>query len=422
MYLSQILDRPILDARGDVIGTLGDLVIDQSEVFPRITGLAIKGDRSRISLIPWEAVERLDASEVRLRAERYALKPRPLQPEEFLLADEVLDKQVVDIDGLKVVRVNDLQLALQGGALRLVAADVGSGGLLRRLNLEGAARRVGTLLRRPLADRLIPWNMVATLGGPRTPLKLKISREKLRDIHPADLGDLLEELDRDDRVEMLAVLEEEAAAEALAEAEPEVQVDIVKSLPSEKAADLLEEMSPDDAAGLVRDLPEEKASEIISLMEPEEAQEVKELLRYPEGTVGSHMNTEHIALPETLTVEETIQRLRDLAPGAETIYYLYVVDGEGRLVGVLSLRSLIIAPPQTRLSEIMERDVIAAYADDPEEEAASVLEKYDLLGVPVMDRERRLLGVVTIDDVMDLVMEKASPRPRWFSRRWRRAP
>ncbi|HXF83119.1 MAG TPA: CBS domain-containing protein [bacterium] len=416
-YLSRLINAPVVDADGERLGVLGDIAVDVREPLPRVTGLWLRGDRSRLALIPWESVAALDEREIRLKVPRRFLQPRPLQPEELLLAG-VLDSQVVDTDGLKVVRVNDLHLTPANGEIRLVAADVGTLGLLRRLHLDRWVQALARVLRRPLPDRVIPWKMVAAFGGGLSPVKLSVSRQRLREIHPADLGQLMEDLDRDERLEVMTALEHEVAAEALAEAEPEVQTDVMKSLPSQLAAEILEEMSPDDATDVLEDLPADRAQELIGLMAPEEAADVKALLKYPPGTAGSVMTTEFIALPEGLTAEATLARLRELAPEAESIYYFYVVDDQHRLVGVLPLRALIMARADQPIAEIMTRDVISVYAHDEVETVAAALTKYDLLALPVVDEGGRLIGVVTVDDIIDVVLRKGRRRiPLRFRRR-----
>jgi Mg2+ transporter MgtE len=327
----------------------------------------------------------------------------------------------VDTDGLKVVRVNDLHLTQTNSDIRLVAADVGTLGLLRRLNMERPVLWASRVTGRPLQERVIPWKMVAAFGGPMTPVKLSVSRERLREVHPADLAQLLEDLDRDERVEVMTALEHEDAAETLAEAEPDVQADVMKTLPSDLAADILEEMAPDDATDLLTDLPPERAEELINLMEAEEAADVRELLKYPEGTAGSVMTTEFIAFPRGLTAQATLERLRELAPEAEHIFYFYVVDERSHLVGVLPLRALIMAKPDQPIAEIMTADVFSLSVDDELETVAEALTKYDLLALPVVDEHGRLAGVITVDDVMDIVLRKGRRRvPLRFRRR--RAP
>lgn len=416
LYLSRFVNTAIVDADGLRLGVIGDVAVDLREPLPRVTGLWMRGDRSQVALIPWDAVAAVDR-EVRLKMARRYLQPRPIQPEEILLAG-LLDSQVVDTDGLKVVRVNDLQLIPANGGLRLVAADVGMLGLLRRLNLDHVVQRLARMAGRRLPDRVIPWKMVATFGGPLTPVRLSISRQRLREIHPADLADLMADLNRDERVEVMTALEHEAAADTLAEAEPEVQADVMKSLPSHLAADILDEMSPDDATDVLTDLPPDRAQELIGLMEAEEAREVRELLKYPEGTAGSAMTTEFVALPEGLTAEQALGRIRQMAPEAAHIFYFYVEDAAHRLVGVLPLRGLIVTPPAQPISEIITRNVVTLRAEDELETVAGALTKYDLLALPVVDADGRLIGVVTVDDVMDVVLRKGRRRvPPRFRRR-----
>ena len=410
VYLSQIIDAPIWDASATKLGVIGDIAVDLREPLPRVTGLWMKGDRIRVAIIPWESVAEIEPAGARLNLARHQLQPRPLQPDEFLLAETILDTQVVDTNGLKVVRVNDVQLKRTNGDARLIATDVGLTGLLRRLKLENLAQRIARLMGRTLSDNLIPWKMVATFGGPMTPLKLSISREKLQEIHPADLAQIMDDLDRDERVELMTTLTNVDAAEALAEAEPNVQSDTVKSLPSELAADIIESMRPDDATDILSELRPEKAGEIISLMAAKQADTVKRLLKHPEGTAGSIMTTEFIALPESLTVEETIQRLRALAPKEEQTYYLHVIDAQGRLIGVLSMRALIISQPDRQIAEIMSPEVVSVSVNDSVETVAAALRKYNLMALPVLDESNHLVGTVTIDDVLDIVLGKKRNR------------
>jgi magnesium transporter len=406
LYLSQIIGRPVQDASGDAFDRIADLVIYQgTEKFPKITGLLLSGDRSRVAIIPWDAVADVSPAGIRLRVERRRLTTRPLQPEEVLLRDNIFDCQVVDTDDIKVVRVNDIELRQVGAELRVVGADVGTRSLLRRLGLEPLVAGVFERLGRPLPQGVIPWNLVAVLGGTMTPLKLSISREKLKDIHPADLADLLEELDRDERVEMMTALGDEAAADVLEEAQPDVQTTVIQELPREHAADVLEEMAPEEAADVLGELPEHRADELISLMEEEKAEEVSRLLEYPPETAAGKMTTEFIALPESMTVEQVLARLRETRPDDETIYYLYVVDAQERLVGVLSIRSLIISPPQTPISQLMRTDIVYVEPNASVEDLAGALVKYDLLAVPVVEPGGRLAGIVTVDHLLDKLLQ-----------------
>jgi CBS domain-containing protein/sporulation protein YlmC with PRC-barrel domain len=413
---SQLLGRRVLDASGFVLGRLADLAAANDPTRPRIVGFLLDVDRPRVALIPWRAVRHL-GSEITLGTDRAALQPRPLQPDEITLREALLDKQVVDTHGVRVVKVNDLMLTPTNGDLLVSSVDVGATGLLRRLGAEAPVRWVMAQFGRPLADHLLPWTYVAALGGALTPLKLLISRERLASIHPADLAELLEEMDREERVEVMSALSQEDAADVLEQAEPEVQANILRSLPADRASDILEEMEADEAAGALGELPEAAASEIIVRMEPEAKAEVSMLLAYPADSAARRMSLNYIAIPDTFTAGQTIERLRELAPDAEQIYYLYVVDGGGRLIGVLSLRGLLIADPNTPVTALASRELVVVRADESDEAAAAALLKYDLLAVPVVDDGDRLLGIVLIDDVMDLLSERLSARaPRRLER------
>jgi len=406
----------VQDADGFVLGRLADLAAEVHPTRPRIVGLLLDVDRPRVALIPWSAVRGLEPT-ITLAAVRAALSPRPLQPDEIPLREALLDKQVVDTHGLRIVKVNDLFLTSGDGELYLTGVDVGLSGLLRRLGAESAVRSVMRRLGRPLADQALPWTVVAALGGPVTPLKLHISRERLEAIHPADLAELLTEMDREERMEVMSALSQEDAAEVLEAAEPEVQANILRSLPAERASDILEEMEPDEAADVLAELPAETASDLIVRMEPEAGAEVTRLLAYPPTSAGGRMTPNFIAIPDSFSAGQAIAHLREVAPDAESIYYMYVVDAAGRLAGVLSLRGLLIADPQTPVVEITSREVIAVRSDESDEAAAALLIKYDLLAVPVVDTEDRLLGTVLVDDIMDLLAERLGGRmPRRLER------
>lgn len=406
---SRLLGRRVQDASGFVLGRLADLAAEVHPTRPRVVGVLLDVDRPRVALLPWTAVRQIDPVIV-LNVNRAALTPRPLQPDEVLLREALLDKQVVDTKGVRLLKVNDLLLAVANGDLILSGVDVGAAGLLRRF---GAEQPVGWVLRRfgrALGEHALPWTIVAALGGPVTPLKLRLSRERLRGIHPADLAELLEEMDRDERVEVMHALSEEDAAEVLEAAETDVQTNILRSLPAERASDILEEMPADEAADALGELPEETASDLIARMEPKAKEEVSRLLQYPPNSAAGRMSPDFIAIPATFTAEQTIARLRELAPDAETIYYLYVVDNAGKLVGVVSIRRLLIADPRTAVTQLTAAEVIAVHAEESDEAAAGLMMKYDLLAVPVVDAEDRLLGIIPVDGVMDLLVERLGER------------
>jgi len=377
----------------------------------------IETGRRRIFL-PWSSVGSLDVSGARLRTRTIDIGKFQQRPNEILLRADLLDKQIVDIDDRKVVRVNDLRLDEIEGQLRLVAVDVGASGLMRRLGIEGAWRIIARNLRLPVPERYIDWEDVDPVETSIASIKLRVPHAGLAELHPADLASIIDQLAPRDRAGILASLDDEAAADAIEEMEPETQVEVLEDLAPERAADILEEMSPDDAADLVADLSEATREEILSLMETEEAAEVTELLGYPEDSAGGIMTTEFVAIPAHLTAAQTIDRLRELEPDAETIYYVYVTDDDGRLVGVLSLRDLIVARPERPVAQFMHPDPVAVPVLAGTEEVAQVVARYNLLAVPVVDADGRLAGIATVDDAIDAVMPETWRRrlPRTYVR------
>ena len=406
VYLSQAIGRPVLDRNGEPVGKIADLIVAVGERYPPVTGLVMATDRRKVFL-PWSSVATVDADGARLRTTKLDLARFHQRPNEILLKADLMDRQIVDIDGRRVVRVNDISLDTVEGSLRLVAVDVGAAGLLRRLGIERPFRTVARNLRLPVTERFIDWEDVDPVESSIASIKLRVPHARLAELHPADLASIIDQLTPQDRAGVLATLGDEAVADAMEEMEPDTQVEVLKNLEPSRAADILEEMSPDDAADLVADLSDEARAEILALMEKDEAEEVQELLGYPEDSAGGIMTTEYISIPATLTAAETIDRLRELEPDAETIYYVYVTDDDGRLVGVLSLRDLIVARPDAPIREVMYDEPVAVGLLASQEEVAQVVARYNLLAVPVVDDEGRLEGIVTVDDAIDTVLPTA---------------
>jgi len=406
LYLSRIIGRPVLDQNGESIGKLADLLVEIGERYPQVTGLVIATDRRNIFL-PWSSVDSVDERGARLRTTLMDMAHFQQRPDEIALKSDLMDKQIVDIDGRRVVRVNDLSLDVVEGSLRLVAVDVGAAGLLRRLGIEGPYRTLARSLRLPLRERYIDWEDVDPVESSISSVRLRVPHAGLAELHPSDLALIIDQLTPKDRAGILATLDDEAMADAIEEMEPDTQVEILEDLEPARAADILEEMSPDDAADLVADLSEAAREEILALMEKDEAAEVQELLGYPEESAGGIMTTEFIAVPETLTAAQTIDRLRQLEPDAETIYYVYVVEEHGRLVGVLSLRDLIVAQPGSPISEVMIREPVTVGVLADQDDVAAIVARYNLLAVPVVDDRGHLKGIVTVDDAMDQILPGA---------------
>ncbi|MDE3111805.1 MAG: magnesium transporter [Chloroflexota bacterium] len=414
-YLSDVQHRRVLDAGGDEIGHLSDLAVLPKEQFPAVQW-AILGTRGGERVVRWSDLA-IEPAHLRLRRRLESIPSETLPPEALHLGRDLLDKQIVDTHGAKVVRVNDLQLEETGGQLRLVGADVGLRGLVRRVGAEGLAERVAGMLGQRMPRGIIPWHLVEPLEQPEAHVRLTVPHQKLALLHPADIADVVEEMSADERVAVFEQLDVETAAEALAEVDPEMQAAIVSDLDEERAADILEEMAPDEAADLLQDLPEERREELVDLMQKDEAADVEEILTYPEDSAGGIMTTDFVAFPRDIPAQEGIDRLRRTKPDPELVYYLYVVDADGRLEGVLSLRDLVIADPATPLSQAMDPHVLHVDATTPKEDVAALIAKYDLLALPVVDARRRLIGTVTVDDVVELMLPRG-----WKKRSGRTVP
>jgi Mg2+ transporter MgtE len=279
-------------------------------------------------------------------------------------------------------------------------------GLLRRLGVEAPLERVASAVGRDLPRGIIPWHLVEPIASGPGAVRLTIPHQKLALLHPADIADVVEEMTADERIAVFQQLDLETAAEALQEVEPEMQAAIVSDLPEERAADILEEMDPDEAADLLQDLPEERREELVELMDKEEAQDVEELLTHPEDSAGGIMTSDYVSLAGELTAAQAIDQLRERKPDPELTYYLYVVDAEEKLEGVLSLRDLVVAPPETKVRAIMDPHVLKVAAETPKEEVAALIAKYDLLALPVVDARGKLIGTVTVDDVVELMLPR----------------
>jgi len=403
-YLSEIQHRRVIEPSGSEIGTLKDLAVVPQGQFPAVQwAILATGDGEKV--VKWSDMVQ-EIGHLRLRTRLDGLNSPTMPAESLRLARDLLDKQIVDTDGAKVVRVNDLQLSEVEGQLRLVGADVGLRGLLRRVGAERLAERVFGVAGRKLPRGIIPWHLVEPLAAPDANMRVAVPRTKLALLHPADIADVVEEMTADERRQVFEQLDIETAAEALSEVEPDMQAAIVSELPEERAADILDEMAPDEAADLLQDLPQETREELVDLMQKDEAKDVEELLTYPEDSAGGIMTTDFIALSADLTAAQAIDRLREIQPDPELTYYLYVVDAQQRLDGVISLRDLVVAKPGALLSDVMDPHVLKVEATTPKEEVASLIAKYDLLALPVVDARRTLLGTVTVDDVVEIMLPR----------------
>lgn len=405
-FLSHVLGRPVLDLEGNKVGVLRDLLIPPEVPYPPVRA-AVVGAGKRLHAVPWNSIASVTPRATALRR-RLQIDSLPEPGEDLVwLGRDLLDKQIVDTHGAKLVRVNDLALTPINGDLRLAGVDSSISGLLRRLGIEWLARLIGRA--RP---RLIDWQEV-DIGPAVEEVRLKVPFSRLRTMPPPDIGSIISQMSPAEAADVLEALDDKTAADVLAELSEEQQAAVLTAMDPEEAADVLDQMPPDDAADVLGDVEEQRAGELMSLMAPKTANEVRSLLVYEEDKAGGLMNTRMVTVKESDTAEEVIAYLRRLAPPEDESYYIYVVDDEDRLRGVLSLRDLIVALPDAPVSSFMRREIASVQLDDPAEEVARQLVRYDLLAIPVTDEEGRLKGVVTVDDVLELVTPRSwRNRPR----------
>ena len=411
IYLSQMLGNPVLDANGEKIGVINDLGIATGEVFPRVTSLAFQGPGKTPFMISWRKyVESFSDEGIKLKVPATDIRFSYLQPTEVLISRDLLNKQIVDTRGMRVVRVNDLKLSdTSSSQLRLLGAEVGARGLLRTIHpaLETLACRIGRTFGRPIPERIIAWNYMSLLDRDLSNVKLAVSHKTLDELHPADIADIIEQLDPRLRGQVFAQLDETQAAEAMAELDDdEMAAKIMGDMNERVAASMLSEMDPDDAAELVGELSYEKAEKLLKLMGVQEERAIRQLLGYRENTAGRIMTSEFVALPTDATVSDAVEALRALDEDFETVSYIYVTDEDRRLKGVASLRQLIVSQPSDKLLDFAETDLITASPDDDQEDVAEDITKYNLLAMPVVDDEKHMLGIVTVDDALDVLEEE----------------
>jgi len=415
LALSELLGATVYDPSGVSSGRVREVTLAPQEDRSRISSLIVK-TKSGNRVLPFTAVAAINGG---VRASTAPGEWPIVSGTEglFLLERDLLDQQVIDINGRKVVRVNDVDLQVDDlkdkdatrtyTVLRVHSVDVGARGAVRRL-LRGVAPKTAlqALLGR-IPPRSIPWNFVDVIEtDPARRVKLKISHEGLATLHPADIADIVEDLAPDERQAVFQTLDEETAAEALEEVTPRVQKAIVESLDSGRAADIVEEMDPDAAADLLGDLPEERTEQILTQMEPEAQQDVVELLEHQEETAAGRMTTEFLALPVTATVQNAIDSLREFEGGVEVVSTIYLVDSHGTLVGAVPLARLVLAPTSTPMLSLTQEPLVFSREGVSENEVAELFDKYNLQTLPVVDEHSHLTGVITSDDVISMLRSK----------------
>jgi magnesium transporter len=410
LFFSSLLRTPVLDASRALLGRLVDLAAATGEPYPPVEALFVRAGRGRTLMAPWSAVEGLVDGALVLRTGT-VLEPAPerLAPDRLRLAGELLDRQIVDVEGAKLVRVNDLHFLDVKGQLRIAHVDVGFRGLVRRMGWErGIDGLVRTL--RPgagylAAEQLLSWKLVQPLDRSPGRVRLDVAQKALAQLHPADLAEIMEELTRDERAAFLQRLDVETAADTLEEAPPEMTAQILEEVPPERAADILEEMAPDEAADVLGELDQEARQELLEAMERPEAREVQQLLGWPRDSAGGLMTPDRLQMGPGATVADALAEVRRRADELPLVYEIFLTDLAGKLVGLCTLRDLVLAEPATVLEKIAREAPATVEPEARVREVAGAASKYNLVSVPVLDKQGVLLGMVTVDDILAEVLD-----------------
>lgn len=408
LYFTEILGLPVYDLRGRRIGRVRDTALVPLVHPARVDRFLVGGGWAWLS-VRYDQVASISLEGVRLSDELLT----PYHSDEYMLRinRDLLDHQIIDVNGRKVVRVTDVtfEICQDRGreCLLVLEVDTGLRSIFRRLFQGILPARVIRKLQRPIPPKSIRWEFCNIVeADPQRRLRLNISHEKLEHMHPADLADIVEELGPAEREAIFETLDHEVAAEALSEIDPKTQASILESLEPEKAADIVEEMSPDQAADALAELEEETSEEILEEMEVAPENEVRELLEYAEDTAGGLMNTEYVSLHENATIEDAMAALKGNEDLLENLNVLFLVDPDGHVTGAVPLARLFLAAGATPLRELKSETLIQASLREKQDDLIELFDKYNLLTLPVVDEENRLAGVITADDIISVLRQR----------------
>jgi magnesium transporter len=418
--VSALMGAAIADAGGAVLGHVKEFAVAPSVDAAHVQGMVIrmvgakrgKEGRKKLTLVPIASMQLNDAGGMQLRAD--ASPVELLEDDNYLLLErDLLDQQIIDVHGHKVVRVNDVDLiwefSVESGpdlSLRIAEVEVGVRGAVRRL-LKGLPAATVDRLAAKIRPRIIPWDFVDLIDrDPARRVKLKIEQERLSQMHPSDIADILEELAPAERQALFRSLDEEVAAEALEEVDPKLQKALIEGLDSESIAGIVEEMDPGAAADLLSELTEEHSGAILEEMDPEERQEVEDLLEFSDDSAAGQMTTEYLAVPHKATVGDAIQAISDFEGDIESLTDVYLLEEDGRIHGILPLVRLLLAVPETALDSLPAGHLLTCHVDDGVKKVAELFDKYNLRSLAVVDDHEQLAGIILAEHVIAQLRNK----------------
>lgn len=398
---TQILGKKIYDEFGDVLGELKDVYVTTDEGYPRVIGYKVKKNSALLHFEFKSIVVYDDNGKIIIKTKgSREILPRTYT---YILSEHLLDRKIVDVTGKKVVRVNDLKIAEIAGEFRVVGVETGTIARFRRMGIPAIGKAIFKILKKDYQDNMLTWDDVESIEMVNNNLQLTDAYSKLSTLHPADLADILEDLDDDARKQLFESLDEDLAADTFEEIDDEYKGSIIKELSETKTAELLENMGNDEIADLLEELDGEEREKVLVNLEQDDADEVNELLKYEDETVGSIMSKDFLSFGLDVTVGETIDIIKELKPDEEVMYYIYVTDVEDKLKGLVTFRDLILKDSDIKLKDIMEDNIRAIDHDAEIAKAIKQAAKYDLLSTAVVDEENKLVGIVQIHDIIDEV-------------------
>ncbi|RJQ48693.1 MAG: magnesium transporter [Nitrospiraceae bacterium] len=409
VFVSELIKMPVLDPAGDELGRVKDFMVIKGDPLPRVSALLL--DKKKLFRLDWKNVGIFNKRIISANISATQVEQYEPSDDDLLVTRDIFDKQIVDANGAKVVRVNDVKIEGLNDHACLIAVDVGLRGILRRIGIERRSEDLYALFGKTLPLNLIRWGYIQPLEPRLTTISLTVPRQMISALHPSDIADIISKVPKEQGIALFKGLDPNVAAEALHELEANVKRAIIESLDKDHATDVVERMPPDEAADLMSDLESDKAKELLESIEKEEAQDIQELLAHEEDTAGGLMTNQFIAYPPGFTVLEAMEQLRIDSPEVENVYYIYVAKDE-KLLGVASLRDIILPSPNVHLSEIMETKLKTVSPETDQQAVAELISKYNLLAVPVVDADNNLLGIVTVDDIVDILLPPSSRKKR----------
>ncbi len=401
IFFSQLIKVPIIDNKQDHIGLLKDVVVKaNSEQYPQVSAIVFKYKKKQF-VIPYQYIENFGQGQITLKKSNCWEKKYEFSQDEILLRRDLLDQQIFDVSGIRVVRVNDLELAKIKEKFVLMGIDISNKAILRRLGL------IHIPFVNKLEAKFIDWNNVSLVKGSGGNLQLNTSQEKLAKLHPADIANLIENLNFQESTKLVQALDEETAAEVLEEVEPKYKETLLQQISAKSLAEIVEEMPSDEAVDVMQELSEDKRQQIYKRLGTQKARRIHQLTGYPENVAGGLMNADFMVVAKEDTVKKAIQKIRKASEDHSSIYHVFVANEENQLEGIVSLRTLLLAKPEVKIEDIMSKVVKMLKITTEAQEVASIMTKYNLLSVAVVDRRKVIQGIITVDDVLRFLIPDA---------------